>query len=400
MVFKTRYHKFLCFLDFPGKSLYTNKQEVIVVFEKCIAQAEQFRELGIPGYNLVIYKDGKQVLRHSGGYSDLENKIPMQGDEVFDIYSCSKLLTCTAALQLWEQGKFRLTDKLSDYLPEFEEMTVRLEDGTVAPAKNPITIEHLFTMTAGFSYDVFSPAVKACQSATDGKCPAREFMKHLAKEPLLFEPGDQYKYSLCHDVLAVVVEVISSEKFEDYVQKHIFDPVGMTHSAFLPRPIACKYQYNSTLQKVVPVTGNAYRIGTEYASGGAGAVSTLDDFVAFLEALRTDKLLKPETLKMMTTNHLSDYQKRTFPVQGRGYGLGVRTPIDGNPHREFGWGGAAGAFASVDKEHGLTLFYIQHVLASPINAMRRRLYELAFDEITGMDTTTKTQNEAEKNITY
>lgn len=370
-----------------------------MMFEKCIQLADSFIDMGIPGYHLLIYKDGQCVLRHSAGYSDLENKIPMTGEESFDIYSCSKLLTCTAALQLWEQGKFQLSDPLSKYLPEFKEMTVQTENGIV-PAKNPITIEHLFTMTAGFSYDVFSPAVKACQAATDGKCPTREFMKYLAKEPLLFEPGDQYKYSLCHDVLAVVVEVIAGEKFEDYVQKHIFDPVGMKNSAFLARPISCKYRYDAATKQMIPTTGNAYRIGTEYASGGAGAVSTPDDFVAFLEALRTHKLLKPETLKMMTTDRLSQHQKRTYPIVGRGYGLGVRTPLAGNPHTEFGWGGAAGAFASIDPVRNLTIFYIQHVLSSPINAMRRRLYELAFDELTGLDTTTKEQNEAEKNITY
>lgn len=370
------------------------------MFEKCIDITNSFLDMGIPGNSLVIYKDGKCVLRHSAGYSDRENKIPMTGNETFDIYSCSKILTCTAALQLWEQGKFQLTDKLSDYLPEFKEMTVQTESGIV-PAKNPITIKHLFTMTAGFSYNVNSPAVKACREATDGKCPTREFMKYLAKEPLLFEPGDQYKYSLCHDVLAAVVEVISGEKFEDYVQTHIFDPVGMTHSAFLARPVVCKYRYDADLQKVLPTSGNIYRIGTQYASGGAGAVSTLDDYSAFLEALRTDRLLKPKTLQMMTTNHLTEYQKRTYPMMGRGYGLGVRTPIEGNPHSEFGWGGAAGAYAAVDKKHGFTLFYIQHVLsASPVNAVRRQLYEQVFDEVTGMDTTSKAQNELEKHLTY
>lgn len=369
------------------------------MFEKCIALADSFLDMGIPGYSLVIYKDGKCVLRHSGGYSDPENKIPMTGDEVFDIYSCSKILTCTAALQLWEQGKFQLTDKLSDYLPEFENMTVQTDDGIV-PAKNPILIKHLFTMTAGFSYEVNSPAVKACREATDGKCPARRFMKYLAKEPLLFEPGDQYKYSLCHDVLAAVVEVVSGEKFEDYVQQHIFDPVGMTHSAFLDRPIIPKFRYNPETKQMRPVTDNSYRIGTAYASGGAGAVSTLDDYSAFLEALRTYKLLKPETLKLMTSNHLNDHQKRTFLIAGRGYGLGVRTPLEGNPHTEFGWGGAAGAYASVDTTLGISIFYVQHVLASPNNALRKQFYELVFDELTGMDTTAKAQNEAEQNLTY
>lgn len=171
------------------------------MFEKVIALADSFLDMGIPGYDLVIYKDGKQLLRHWNGYADLETKTPINGDEVYDIYSCSKLMTCIAALQLWEKGLFLMEDKLADYMPEFSQMTVQTENGIV-PAKKPILIKHLFEMTAGFSYDMQSPAVVACQAATDGKCPTREFMKYLAKEPLLFEPGDQYKYSLCHDVLA------------------------------------------------------------------------------------------------------------------------------------------------------------------------------------------------------
>ncbi len=369
------------------------------MFEKTIDLANSFLKMGIPGYQLIIYKDGKCAVRHHAGYADLEGKKPLTGDERYDIYSCSKILTCTAALQLWEQGKFQLKDKLSDYMPEFAQMTVKTENGIV-PAQNPIRIEHLFTMTAGFSYDVNSAAVKACRKATAGKCPTREFMKYLAKEPLLFEPGDQYKYSLCHDVLAALVEVLSGEKFEDYVTSHIFDPVGMKNSAFLERPICEKFAYNAASKKMEPLFDNGYRIGTEYASGGAGAVSTADDYIAFLEALRTGKLLKPETVRLMSTNHLTDHQKRTFLIPGRGYGLGVRTPLPGHPHTEFGWGGAAGAYASVDTTLGVSIFYVQHVLASPNNALRKQIYELVFDELTGMETTAKQQNEAEKNLTY
>lgn len=370
------------------------------MFEKTIELCNSFLDMGIPGYDLVIYKDGKQVLRHFAGYSDLENKIPMDGTEKYDIYSCSKLITVTSALQLWEQGKFQLEDKLSDYMPEFAEMTVLTEDGIV-PAKNPIRIHHLFEMTAGFSYDTNSPAVKACREATDGRCPTREFMRYLAKEPLLFEPGDQYKYSLCHDVLAALVEVLSGQKFEDYVQTHIFDPVGMKDSAFLAKPICTKYRYNAETKEFLLSTINGYRVGTEYASGGAGAVSTVDDYIAFLEALRTGKLLKPETVKLMATDRLTDYQKRTFPVaKTRGYGLGVRTPIESYVHTEFGWGGAAGAFLSIDMTHNVSIYYAQHVLTSPNNDLRSQIYSLVFDELTGSQTATRARNLLQQKLTY
>lgn len=352
------------------------------MFERVIAFTDSFLDKGIPGYDIMICKDGQCVLRHWNGFSDLENKIPMNGKEHYDIYSCSKLITCTAALQLWEQGKFQLTDRLSDYMPEFKNMTVQTEQGIV-PAKNPILIQHLFEMTAGFSYDMNSTAVQACRADTEGRCPTRSFMLYLAKEPLLFEPGDQYHYSLCHDVLSALVEVLSGQKFEHYVQQHIFDPVGMRESAFLARPVAAKYLYNADTCRLKPITRNGYRIGTEYASGGAGAVSTVEDYVAFAEALRTGKLLKPETLRLMSTDRLSEHQRRTFTIPTAGYGLGVRTPREGFPFTEFGWGGAAGAYIAIDPVHNLTVFYAQHVLKSPIQALRSGIYTLIYEELTG-----------------
>ena len=325
----------------------------------------------------------------------------MQGKEKYHIYSCSKLFTCVAAMQLWEKGLFSLEDNLADYLPAFREMTVKTENG-IEKAKNPIKIHHLFEMTAGFSYDMFSPAVKACQAATDGKCPTLEFMKYLAKEPLLFEPGEKYKYSLCHDVLAALIEVITGQKVQDYMREHIFDPVGMKDTSFMAAPICTKYRYNAQTQEFERNMTNMYRIGTEYASGGAGAVSAVEDYMAMLEALRTGKLLKMETLQMMITPRLTDAQlAENYPSVGtRNYGLGVRVPIDSHPHDEFGWGGAAGAFWCIDMKRNMSIYYAQHVTLSPNNDLRNQIYALAFDELTGMKTSSVERNEKLKNITY
>ena len=129
------------------------------MFEKLKRFCDSFLEMGVPGFDLVIYKDGECILRHMNGYSDLENKIKIDGKEKYNIYSCSKVITCTAALQLFEKGMFSLEDKLSDYMPEFKNMTVKTDDG-VKKAENSILIKHLFEMTAGFSYDVFSTELK------------------------------------------------------------------------------------------------------------------------------------------------------------------------------------------------------------------------------------------------
>ena len=236
------------------------------MFERAKALCASFLDLGIPGFDLAVYHHGTCVLRHMDGFSDREKRIPINGQERWYIYSCSKPITCTAALQLWEQGRFSLEDPLSRYLPEFGEMMVGDRK-----AENPILIRHLFEMTAGFSYDVASASLTAFQKATNGRCPTRETMIHLAKEPLLFEPGTQWYYSLCHDVLAALVEVLSGQTFEQYVQEHIFHPLGMTRSTFLlpadeKESLARLYACDEAKGEITPCgQDNSYILGSEYA---------------------------------------------------------------------------------------------------------------------------------------
>ena len=244
------------------------------MFEKTKLFCDSLLNMGVPGFDLAVFKSGKPILRYMNGYSSIEGKTKINGKERYNIYSCSKPITCTAALQLWEKGLFSLEDKLSDYMPEFKNMTVQTDSG-IKKAQNPILIKHLFEMTAGFSYNMESNSFKNCINDTDGKCHTREAMKYLAKEPLLFEPGDRWEYSLCHDVLAALVEVISGEKFEDYVKKNIFDVVGMSNSTFmLPQneleSVAEQYKFENQKATNIGKEITYFKIGTEYASGGAG----------------------------------------------------------------------------------------------------------------------------------
>jgi len=356
------------------------------MFEKTKAFCDSFLELGVPGFDLAVYQDGKCILRHMNGYSDLENKVKMTGDERYNIYSCSKVITCVAAMQLWEKGLFSLEDKLSDYMPEFKDMTVKVKDG-IKKAEKPILVRHLFEMTAGFSYHCRSPHIITAISETDGRCPTRETMKYLAKEPLLFEPGDRWEYSLCHDVLAALVEVISGEKFETYVKKNIFDIAGMSRSSFmLPEEelntIAEQYRFENGRAVNVGKNIVSYKLGSEYASGGAGGISTVDDYIKFLEALRTHKLLKSETLKLMMTDRLTEWQKRTYWTQAtHGYGLGVRCPKGNKQYTDFGWGGAACAYLAVDLENKISLYFGAHLISSPAQGLRSILYRFIRAEL-------------------
>lgn len=349
------------------------------MFENVKAMCQSFLKMGVPYFDVIIYKDGKEILRYMDGFVDVDKKTPPTGKELLNVYSSSKPITVTAALQLWEKGLFDLEDKLSKYLPEYGEMTVKTENGIV-PAKNPILIKNLFTMTAGFNYNLVAPWIERLRKDTDGRCPTREVARYLASEPLDFEPGTDYMYSLCHDVLAALVEVLSGQKFEVYVKENIFDPLGMTRSDFLLPyerfdELAISYDFNKDDKTLKVRTHNEYRFGPEHASGGAGLVTTVDDYIKFIEALRTYKLLKKETIALINQNWLSPEQDEKFGIKNYDYGFGMSVAKPGTARADFGWGGAAGTMMHVDIPHGISIFYSQHLRSSPNQVVRRRVYD-------------------------
>jgi CubicO group peptidase (beta-lactamase class C family) len=355
-----------------------------------------------PGCAIVIYQKGEKVFSYSAGFSDLESKTPFLGKEFVNIYSCSKLATVTAACQLLEKGKFLLNEPLYEYIPEYKNMMVRENDGTIREAKTHITIGDLFSMTAGLNYDMNSPSIKKAGELTGGKYDTLTVVRQLANEPLGFDPGEQYRYSLCHDVLAGLVEIISGMKFRDYVKQNIFEPLGMTQSFYHPtqeilNAMASQYTfvphgqttnldivgaqlYGSSKYGTFVNVGKLCNLilGDEYDSGGAGVITTVEDYAKFIAALAGygmgaggNKILSPFTIDLMKTNRLTEKQRKTYtiaPAVGCGYGLGVRTHDNLSttnsiaPYGEFGWGGAAGATAFADTNLNLGVFFVQHCL--------------------------------------
>lgn len=359
------------------------------MFEQTKALCQHFLNMGIPGFDLIVYKDGECILRHMGGYADPENKIPIQGKEKYHIYSCSKLITCTAAMQLWEKGLFSLEDNLSNYLPAFKEMTVKTENG-IRKAKKPIKILHLFQMTSGMNYDMHTPELEEYYNIPNNHCPTIETVNMFAKTPLEFEPGEGWKYSVAHDVLGALVEVLSGEKFENYVKRHIFEPLGMKNSTFL-HPLenwdgfAKQYLYNAETGTFSPAWRYWCHLGKEFAGGGGGCISTVEDYIKFLEALRIgDVILKKETIALMATDHLTEQQRAMYPKDSNvGYGLGMRTPRQDPKQTDFGWGGAAGAYAAVDTVNNFSFYYAQHVLKAPNRHLRPYLYNTIRADLLG-----------------
>lgn len=360
------------------------------MFENTIKMLDSFLDMGIPGYDCIVLKDGEPIFRRTKGYSNLEDKIPMKGDERYNIYSCSKLITCVAALQLYEKGLLGLDDKLSDYIPEYSQMQVRCEGGSRA-AQNPILIRNLFNMTGGFSYNTGSASIKAAQSDTNGRCGTVETVKYLAGDALRYEPGEGWEYSLCHDVLAAVVEVVSGERFGLYVKKNIFDPLLMNNSTFLLPPeeldsICGQYIFDTKTKTAKNCGKNImyYKFGSMYESGGAGAISTVEDYIKLLEALRKgDIILKRETVDLMLKDCMTENLRKYYWYPDYGYGLGVRTPMPQEGTTDFGWGGAAGAYFAVDRENGIVMYYAQHMLNSPNKQQRYILYATVKEDLFG-----------------
>lgn len=373
--------------------------------------------LRIPGNTISVYYNSKEVFKYSSGYNDVESRTPMQGDEFFNLYSCSKIATAVAAMQLYEKGKFLLNDPLYEYIPEYKYMNCKDENGNIQRAKNPITIQNLFTMTAGLNYDLESPPIQKACEITNGKMNTVTVAKCLSEQVLDFEPGAAWQYSLCHDVLAALVEIISGMKFSEYMLKNVFEPVGIEKIYYhrfpdLKDKMASQYMYlaenevdglTKTLIKSADGKGYLknvgknvmyYVLGSEYDCGGAGITTTVADYVKFANALANnglaatgERILSGKTIRLMKTNQLNDPQLRKIDwsqLAGYGYGLGVRTMIDpvtggsnGNLG-EYGWDGAAGAYMLVDTECNLALFYAQHMLNSFSDYIEPRLRNIVY----------------------
>ncbi len=376
-------------------------------------------EYHTPGVDCIVCENHKEIFRYFAGMRDIENKVSMNGEEQYIIYSMTKMLTCTCALQLVEQGKLGLDDELSKYLPEFEKMKVsretldtqradKISRGESAGdyeetkddgyAQNPITIRHLFTMSAGFDYNLNSDPIK--EALEKGKKTTRELVGAMSETVLGFEPGTRFRYSLCHDVLGAVVEVVSGMSLGEYMRENLLKPLGMKNTYFgVPKDeerlssFAKRYMIEAdgsvSLQKLECM----FNLSDEYESGGAGLVSCTEDYALFLDALACggvgkngNRILSESTVKLMGTNHLEGQALEDFQNMrpGYGYGLGVRyhlfPEISGSdsPIGEFGWDGAAGAFSMIDLEKKISLTYFQEAFGwkkSIQNLLRNALYK-------------------------
>lgn len=345
-------------------------------------------EMNIPCVDCIVYKNHEMIYRHMAGKSDIEADKNINGDEIYIIFSMTKMLTCTAALQLYERGKYSLDDPISKYLPEFSKMKI-MQDTVSSPnlenkyAKNSIIVKDLFTMCAGLDYNLKADGIK--NAIKNKKTSTRDLVAAMSETILGFEPGTRYRYSLCHDVLGALIEIWSGKKLSEYMQENIFDPLGMKNTFFgvpndgdILSKMAVRYEFDEKRNVHRVPLECRFNLSPEYQSGGAGLCSCTEDYAIFLDALSCGgignnghRILADETVKLMGTDHLSGMCSEDFDKMrpGYGYGLGVRVHKDKDrsgslsPIGEFGWDGAAGCFSMVDTENKISLTYFQQVHA-------------------------------------
>lgn len=351
-------------------------------FTKLGQYLDTLHDVHVPGCDIVVYADHEPVYRHMAGYRDPAEKQPINGNETYCLYSCTKVFTTCAVMQLLEKEKLSLDDAVSAYLPAYKNLTV-LKDGEVVPAERTMTIRHLLSMQSGLDYELDTPAIRRVLEQTGGQASTRQIVDVLPESPLQFEPGTNFLYSLSHDVLAAVIEVVSGQKFSDYLKENIFDPLGLSVIGFTlkeedRRNLCAQYEHDPESDTLKLLTDDVigYRISRNYESGGAGLISNVHDYAVFSDTLACGgktkdgvQILSPEMIQLWRANQLSAKARRTFDEWNRlgySYALGVRTRVDLSKGGlgsigEFGWDGAACAWTMIDPTLRLSAFFAMHV---------------------------------------
>jgi CubicO group peptidase (beta-lactamase class C family) len=356
----------------------------------------------IAGGVSLVARHGKVVYFQAVGMADRDARKPMRTDSIFRICSMSKPLTSVAVMMLYEQGRFMLSDPVSNYLPEFKHMKVldppwpqdkTSPPGAVVDAKRPITIFNLLTHTSGLTYQWNARLGKAYRDASVGNGIKQqdgtiaEGVRRLAAVPLLFQPGDDWEYSLADDVLGRLVEVVSGMPLDKFLAERLFQPLGMKDTCFFPPAdivprLATAYAYNEQKGlrpildgQVMDGDGGSkytadypYRGPHTYFSGGGGLCSTAEDYYRFCQMMLTGgelngvRILSRKSVELMSHNHVVGK-----PDGPNAYGLGFGTVSESQQLTELGsvgsfnWGGFYNTSFVIDPKEDLIAIFMSQM---------------------------------------
>lgn len=340
----------------------------------------------------MVLRRGKVAYVHAFGTRDVESRSPMRNDTIFRIASQSKALTSVGIMIMQEEGKLLLSDPLSKYLPEFANTTVAVpKDGggyEIVKAKRAITIRDLLTHTSGISYGT-GPAKDKWEAAkitgwyfADRDEPVAETVKRMAALPMDAQPGERFIYGYSTDILGAVIEKVSGMPLDRFILDRITRPLKMNDTSFYLKAdqadrLATVYSAKGPAIERAPSPGlgvgqGSYLVGPKKSfSGGAGLLSTANDYARFLQMLLNNgeldgvRILSRKSVELMTTDHL---RKIPYDRDGMGFGLGFSVVKDvgayGSPSSvgEFGWGGAYHSTYWVDPKERLVVVYFTQLI--------------------------------------
>ena len=375
----------------------------------------------LAGWQLLVTRRGRVVHSSVHGQRDVEAGLPVEPDTLWRVYSMTKPITSVVAMQLYEEGAFRLQDEVSRYLPAFTGARVlvggNVDQPRTVPAVEPVRVWHLLTHTAGLSYAFTRSSLLddlyAARGADPLAAPAatlEEMVDRWGSLPLLFEPGSAWNYSVATDVLGRLVEVLTGQRLDEVFEQRVLGPLGMTATRWWVDEadagrLAAMYAPD-------PATGRATRYDAMGAvalrepalhSGGGGLISTAADYARFTAmllgggALDGTRLLGPRTLAYMGRNHLpgggtlgqlgrGQFSEVTY--EGVGFGLGfsvsvdpVATKVTATPG-ELAWGGLASTAFWVDRAEDLAVHFFTQLVPSSTYPVRTELRQLVYAALT------------------
>ena len=361
----------------------------------------------IAGGNLMIIKDGKEIFYHEDGLADREERFPIKRNSIFRLYSMSKPITATAIMILLERGEIDLYEPVSKYLPGFKDQMV-VEGDSLVPAEREVTLKDLLSMTSGLVYGGNHRAGKDTEALFqeidnrllgDSPMSTIEAMNKLGKCALAFQPGTSWEYGTSADVLGAVVEIVSGKKFGQFLKEELFEPLGMIDTGFwLPeekRDRLVKTYEDNNKGDLELYTENHLGIINQmdrepaFESGGAGLVSTIDDYSRFTRMLMNKgtldgvKILQPHTVKYLTSGTLNTLQQKSFDnwltLCGHSYGNLMRIMTDCSNAGdlgslgEYGWDGWLGAYFCNCPKDDLTFLFMMQKTDAGTTTLTRKL---------------------------
>lgn len=361
----------------------------------------------IAGGNLIVIKENKEIFYHEDGLADREAGLPIKRDSIFRLYSMTKPITATAVMILLERGEIDLYEPVSKYLEGFKNQMVDNGDDLI-PAEREVTLKDLLSMTSGLVYGGDNRAGSDTEALfkeidnrllSDSPMDTVEVMNKLGRCTLAYQPGTSWQYGTSADVLGAVVEVVSGKKFGEFLKEELFEPLNMVDTGFcLPEEKRSRlintYAANGR-GSLELYSGNHLGIihhmdrKPAFESGGAGLVSTIDDYARFAKMLMNGgsldgvQILWPKTVKYLTSGTLNAEQQKNFDLWltlcGHSYGNLMRVMTDCSKAGdlgslgEYGWDGWLGAYFCNCPKDDLTFLFMMQKTDSGTTILTRKL---------------------------